>query len=86
MDRDGWDARYRTTELLWTAKPNQFLVAEGGPMNLDVLFSPDDVVADLANSGLVIDRADRAHRAVETADGERIAIDALVRAHRPGPR
>lgn len=64
----------------------------GGPQDPDVLFSPDDVAADVASSGLVIDRADRVHRAdgvhrsTETADGERVAIDALVRAHRPGQR
>lgn len=203
MDRAGWDARYRTTDLVWTANPNQFLVAEvaelapgtaldlgagegrnavwlaqrgwrvtavdfsavglgkaaqladaagvtrtavcadvgdyvpppggfdlvvvlylhlpatvraavhrraaeavaaggtllvvghditnptsghGGPQDPDVLFSPDEVVADVANAGVVIERADRVHRSVETADGERIAIDALVRAHRPGRR
>ena len=28
MDRAGWDARYRTTDLVWTANSNQFLVAE----------------------------------------------------------
>lgn len=26
MDRDGWDARYREKEWLWTAEPNRFLV------------------------------------------------------------
>lgn len=58
----------------------------GGPQDPDVLFSSDDVVADEASSGLVIDRADRVHRSTETADAERIAIDALVRAHRPEQR
>jgi len=158
VDAAGWDARYRATDLVWTANPNQFLVAEvaelspgtvldlgagerrnavwlaqrgsqvtavdfsavgfakaaqlgdaagvtltavcadvadyttnlssghGGPHDPDVLFSPDDVVAELANAGVVIDRADRVHRSVETAGGERTAIDALVRAHRPGGR
>ncbi|HEX2850973.1 MAG TPA: class I SAM-dependent methyltransferase [Acidimicrobiales bacterium] len=28
MDRDGWDARYAATELVWSAGPNQLLVAE----------------------------------------------------------
>src|SRR5690242_3987552 len=28
MDRDEWDRRYAGTELLWTARPNRFLVAE----------------------------------------------------------
>lgn len=28
MDREAWDERYRGSELLWTAEPNRFLVAE----------------------------------------------------------
>jgi SAM-dependent methyltransferase len=28
MDRDEWDRRYAGAELLWTARPNRFLVAE----------------------------------------------------------
>jgi SAM-dependent methyltransferase len=28
MDRHDWDERYRTSELVWTAQPNRFLVAE----------------------------------------------------------
>jgi SAM-dependent methyltransferase len=28
MDRDEWNERYRTRELIWTAAPNRFLVAE----------------------------------------------------------
>lgn len=28
VDAADWDARYSTTELLWTAEPNRFLVAE----------------------------------------------------------
>lgn len=55
----------------------------GGPQDPDVLFSPDDIVADLAASGLLIEKAERVRRTVGTPDGERVAIDALVRAHRP---
>ena len=56
----------------------------GGPQNPDVLFSPDDdVVADLAGSGLVVEKAERVPRPVMTEDGPRVAIDALVRAWRP---
>ena len=200
MDRDGWNRRYETTDLVWTAEPNQFLVAEveglapgtaldlgagegrnavwlaqqgwqvtavdfsevglgkaeqlaavagvelsttcadligyrppprgfdlvvvvylhlpasvrkavyrraadgvapggtllvvghdttnrtdgyGGPQNPDVLFTPDDVVADLADGGLLVEKAERVPRPVTTADGPRVAIDALVRARRP---
>lgn len=28
MDRNDWDERYRTKELVWTAAPNRFVVAE----------------------------------------------------------
>jgi len=28
MDQEFWDERYRTSELIWTATPNQFLVEE----------------------------------------------------------
>ena len=28
MDRHDWDARYRAAELVWSAEPNQFVVAE----------------------------------------------------------
>ena len=200
MDRDDWNRRYETTELLWTAEPNQFLVAEvsaltpgsaldlaagegrnavwlarrgwwvtavdfsdvalakaeqlasaaqvdvtavcadvtdyaappgafdlvvvlylhlpaaqrrpvhrraaralvpagtllvvghdtanltqgyGGPQDPEVLFSPDDVVADLAGTGLMVEKAVSLSRKVTTPGGERVAIDALVRARRP---
>ena len=58
----------------------------GGPQDPDVLLSPDDVVADVASSELVIDRADRVQRTTKTADDERIAIDTLVGTRRPGQR
>jgi len=28
MDREDWNHRYQTTDLVWTAEPSQFLVAE----------------------------------------------------------
>jgi hypothetical protein len=53
----------------------------GGPRHAEVLFTPADIVADLA--GLQVERAERVRRAVD-ADGDRVeAIDALVRARRP---
>ncbi len=54
----------------------------GGPQDPAVLFSPDEVASDLVGTGLEIDRAERVLRSVATDDGERIAIDALVRARR----
>jgi len=50
----------------------------GGPTQADVLFTPDDVVADIGDLEVV--RAGRVRRSVE---GARPAIDALVRARRP---
>ena len=55
----------------------------GGPKSPDVLYSPEDVVADLGGSGLEIERAEAVERTVETTEGEHVAIDALVRAQRP---
>ena len=55
----------------------------GGPQSPDVLYTPADVVGDLEHSGLVIEKAEVVARPVETPDGERIALDALVRARRP---
>ena len=48
-----------------------------------MLYSPEDVVADLGGSGLEIERAEAVERTVETTEGEHVAIDALVRAQRP---
>ena len=54
----------------------------GGPQDPAVLYTPDDVVDDLAGAGLSVERADRVERPVHTPDGERIALDALLRARR----
>lgn len=50
----------------------------GGPQNPAVLFTPEDIVADLA--GLHIERAERVLRSVQVDGREATAIDALVRA------
>lgn len=54
----------------------------GGPQDPAVLFSPDDVQNDLTDSSLSIEKAERVRRTVETPDGQREAIDTLVRARR----
>lgn len=53
----------------------------GGPPHPEVLYTPEQVTAEL--DGLVIDRAERVRRPVDTEDGVRYAVDTLVRAHRP---
>lgn len=58
----------------------------GGPQDASVLFTADDVEQDLAaplDAGrLVLDRAERVAREVDTDEGRRTAWDVLVRAHR----
>ncbi len=54
----------------------------GGPRDPAVLYTAEDVVGDLAESGLQVARADRVRRPVETPEGVRTALDALVRATR----
>jgi 2-polyprenyl-3-methyl-5-hydroxy-6-metoxy-1,4-benzoquinol methylase len=55
----------------------------GGPQDPDRLFSTDDIAADLAGlEDLRIARAERVTRPVTSEDGERRAIDALVRVER----
>jgi SAM-dependent methyltransferase len=56
----------------------------GGPQHPAVLYTGADVVADIDGSGLVVERAGVVERPVQVSEGERIALDALVRAHRPG--
>lgn len=53
----------------------------GGPQRADMLYTAEQVVAALGNE-LVIEKAGRVERPVETPDGIRIALDCLVRAKR----
>jgi SAM-dependent methyltransferase len=53
----------------------------GGPQEPEVLYTAEDVVADL--DGLQVERAARVERPVQTPEGERVALDALVRAVLP---
>ena len=52
----------------------------GGPKDASVLYTAADVVPALGD--LVVDRAEAVERTVPLADGEAVAIDAFVRAHR----
>ncbi len=55
----------------------------GGPQSPAVLTTPEQVVAAIGDE-LVIERAEVVERHVQTADGERVALDTLVLARRPG--
>ncbi len=60
----------------------------GGPQDARVLYSPEDIVADLTEHGLRTVRAEHVHRPVTTADGTADgttvqAVDTLVRLERP---
>jgi SAM-dependent methyltransferase len=52
----------------------------GGPHEPEVLYTADEVVADL--DGLRVERAERVERPVATPEGERTALDLLVLARR----
>src|SRR6266576_2720409 len=97
MDQRQWDEAYASAELVWTAEANRFVVEElaglaaghdvdniahgyGGPQDPRILHRVQDVVAALP--GLAIQRAEQARRPVLTGDGERAAIDSVVRAQR----
>ena len=54
----------------------------GGPKNASVLYTAEDVVPALGE--LVVERAEAVERSVPLEQGEAVAIDAFVRAHRPG--
>lgn len=50
----------------------------GGPQDPTVLFTPEEVAIDLERLRIV--RADHVNRRVDTDQGSKVAIDALVRA------
>jgi SAM-dependent methyltransferase len=55
----------------------------GGPGDPGILYTEAELAADIAESGLVIERAERVLRDVDTPQGPRVAIDALLVARRP---
>jgi SAM-dependent methyltransferase len=69
------------TLLLVAHSPDNLTHGYGGPRDSAVLYSAEDVLPTLA--GLEIERAEPVIRKVETGEGVREAIDALVRARRP---
>ena len=57
----------------------------GGPQDPSVLYTEDQLIADLEGTGLVVERAERVTRAVEGAPAGREAIDVILTARRPAP-
>ncbi len=53
----------------------------GGPKDVSVLYTPENVVAWM--DGLVVERAESVRRRVPLEEGEAVALDAFVRARRP---
>jgi SAM-dependent methyltransferase len=70
------------TFLLVAHDSSNLQQGHGGPQNPAVLYTALDVVADLDGAGLQIERAERVKRPVRTPDGQRVALDVLVRARR----
>ena len=55
-----------------------------GPKDPGVLWDPEEVAAEILELGLRVDRRQYVRRPIETSDGERVAVDTEIRAHRPG--
>ena len=70
------------TFLLVGHDSNNIDDGHGGPQDPAVLYTAEDVVSDPEDTGLAIERAEQVRRPVETSDGTRVALDALVRASR----
>lgn len=71
------------TLLLVAHDRSNLEAGHGGPQEPAVLYTAEDVAADLAGTGVRVERAERVERPVQGADGEHVALDALVRARRP---
>ena len=97
MDRHAWDERYRGSELLWTAEPNRFLVAETAGLEpgraLDLACGEGRNAVWLASRGFAVTGVDfsevalgKAARLAEArgVDVEWVAADLL--AYEPAPR
>ena len=68
------------TLLVVAHDPSNVEHGYGGPQDARVLYAVADLVADL-DGRLTVERGEVVERPVETPDGERIALDLLLRAH-----
>lgn len=86
MDRNDWNQRYRTSELVWTAQPNRFLVAEVADLApgrvLDLAAGEGRNAVWLAEQGWDATAADYSEVAIEKArelaTSRGVAIAAVV--------
>lgn len=54
-----------------------------GPKDPGVLWDPEELAGELLELGLLVERCQHVRRPVETPEGERVALDTEVLAHRP---
>ena len=91
MDREQWDERYSTSELIWTGQANQFVEAHlepGTAIDLGAGEGRDAVwlatcgrtatAVDFSLDGLDVVAAEVAERKVDTLDGTTTALDTVV--------
>lgn len=86
MDREAWNERYRGAELVWTAEPNRFLVAEVAGMTpgraLDLAAGEGRNAVWLAERGWRATAVDFSDVAIAKADrlatARGVVIDAVV--------
>jgi len=75
VDRDGWNRKYAGKEILWTAEPNRFLVAEVGGLKpgraLDLAAGEGRNAVWLAERGWSVDAVDFSEVGLEK--GRRLA-------------
>ncbi len=92
MNREDWNDRYRTSDLVWTAQPNQFVVAEiaglpaGRALDLAAGEGPQRGVARgtgmAGDRGRLLGRGDHQGRATSPRREERDHRDRRGRRHR----
>ncbi len=70
------------TVLLVAHDSSNLKHGHGGPQDPSVLYTAADIVGDLDGTGIEVERAELVGRPVETPEGERTALDALVRVRR----
>lgn len=86
MDRDDWNERYRTAELVWTAEPNRYVVAEVADLApgrvIDVAAGEGRNAVWLAERGWTASAVDYSDvalaKAVRLAEARSVVVDTVV--------